>query len=901
MVVAARANVDWGDVERRYRLGQSCNSIAKDFPTSRQTIMRRAKQFGWRRPDENVVANVPVEPAAEVAVTNGATPPPGATVADAAVAPSPVQDIGQAKPVEQPPQVTVEMYSGEMDPAGVMAASPGLAEAEADMARNGARTGDIRAPVSSAVAAEGPMPGPKGDAQTGVGMPELDPLDFFRILWRRKLTIVGTVFAIGLLTVFVLSKITPVYKAEALVLIGGSESTLSSLENVVQGLSADEPEILSQIEVLNSRRLAEKVIDEVGLYKLAEFNPSLRQKKTRLSDRIKSLAGMVPWLGVKIPAQGIDIVPPEVRAERQRTEIVDLYIKALKTEPKQKSRVIAVAFKSDRPELAARLANSLADVYIADQLDTKFQAVEKLASWLDARLETLGGEVQRSEKAFEDFRAESGFGQGATVSLVVEQIIQLNSQRSTARALLAEARSRLTIADRLAARGDAGALAQVLSSPVVQEKKTRQAELLRREAELGAQYGDRHPIMLKLRADMALLDGQIKDEVDAVLLNIRSEADTAEVRVQALDSEIDALEKKAQASSASEIEMRALQREAKANSALFETFLGRFKQTSEQFGLERADARVISYAAAPIKPAAPKKPLILSVALVFSVVLGAALAFVLEWAARGFRSTVQLEASLGLPALGFMPLVAGMKRSGRRPEDLVQERPGSAFAEMLRSLHTSILLARSDPNQKVVLTTSAVPGEGKSTLVLSLARLVAGSAQKVLVIDCDVRRPSVHESMGVQNESGLVDYLLDGLTLHDVVHKDEQTGVDFITSGRLTHDSAALFRADRMKFLLDRVRGQYHLILLDSPPVLPLSDARILAGVADLCVMAVRWRDTGRDLATLALKQLRESRANIAGAVLTQVDLKQSVKQGYGDTWSYYGKFKQYYLDPEAR
>lgn len=920
MVVAARADIDWGEIERRYCRGESCNSIAKLFPTSRQTIMRRAKRDGWIQQTGGAAAVRPVAPAAVEAPIP--IEPPASVPAPQLVVPE-SNSTPQTFP-EPSAQETQFEQSGEF--AGPAVSHSNLRPVHT--ARPVAETGAV--PETGALRGDGPIPGngaignvetmaavpsaspvtgqdkssqgSRGEPADSSGLPELDPLVFLRILWRHKVAIVATIMVVCGLTVALLSQVTPKYDAEALVLIGGSENTLSGLENVVQGLTADEPEILSQIEVLNSRRLAERVIDEVGLYKVAEFNPSLGPKKQGLSDKVKGLASMVPWLGIKAPSENaINFLPAEVRAERQRTEIVDLYIKALKTEPKQKSRVISIAFRSEKPELAARLANSLADSYIEDQLDTKFQAVEQLASWLDERLDSLGGEVQRSEKAFEDFRAGAGFNQGATVSLVVEQISQLNGQRSVARSLLAEAKSRLTIADRLSAQGNAGALSQVLSSPTIQAQKSRQTDLLRREAELAAQYGDRHPVMLNVRADLKRLSSQIEEETKAVLLSIESEADAAQARVEALDLEISALELKAQQSNESEIQLRALQREATANSALFETFLGRFKQTSEQFGLERPDARVISYAAAPLKAAAPKKTLILSVALVFSVVLGTVVALVLEWTDRGFRSTVQLEGTLGIPSLGFVPKVAGIRRSGRRPEDLVQERPGSPFAEMLRSLHTSILLARTKPEQKVVLTTSAIPNEGKTTFVLSLARMVAGSGQRVLLIDCDVRRPSVHESMNAQNDRGLVDYLLDGLTLYDVVRKDEATGVDFITSGRLTHDSAALFRADRMKSLLDRVRGQYDLILLDSPPVLPLSDARILAGVADLCVFAVRWRDTGRDLAVAALKQLRESHATMAGAVLTQVDVKQNAKQGYGDTWRYYGKFKQYYLDPDVR
>ncbi len=893
--MATRADIDWGEIERRYCQGESCNSIAKLFPTSRQTIMRRAKRDGWLRPG---ASGEPAE------VYSG----PSAGAANEPVLPSSFKSFA-ADEVERSTESVVP--AAQRDRTDYQERERNDDVEEISFRRSAARVSAGKAQEHEAAAggqnsygsAEEPSYGHgAAEAAPASALPELDPLVFLRILWQRKVAIVATMFVVCALTVAVLSRLTPSYEAEALVLIGGSEATLGSLENVVQGLTADEPEILSQIEVINSRRLAEKVIDDVGLYKVAEFNPALGPQRRGISDRVKGLASMVPWLGIKSPArETVSVLPPEIRAERQRTEIVDLYIKALKTEPKQKSRVISIAFRSEKPELAARLANTLADSYIEDQLETKFKAVEQLASWLDTRLTSLGGDVQQSERAFEDFRAQAGFNQGATVSLVVEQITQLNNQRAEARSLLAEAKSRLTIAERLGAAGDAGALAQVMNSPTIQALKTRQTDLQRREAELSAQYGDRHPAMLNVRADLARLTGQIDDEVQAVLLNIQSEAEAAQGRVLALDREIQSLEAKARQSNEAEIELRALQREAKANSALFETFLGRFKQTSEQFGLERPDARVISYAAAPLEPAAPKKPLILSIALVFSVVLGTVIALVLEWADRGFRSTVQLESILGVPALGFIPRVTGMRRSGRRPEDLVQERPGSPFAEMLRSLHTSILLARTEPDQKVVLTTSAVPNEGKTTFVLSLARMVAGSGQRVLLIDCDVRRPSVHESMSVQNDRGLVDYILDGLTLHDVVHKDETTGVDFITSGRLTHDSAALFRSNRMSFLLDRVRGQYDLVLLDSPPVLPLSDARILAGVADLCVFAVRWRETSRNLAASALKQLRESRANIAGVVLTQVDVKQNAKQGYGDTWSYYGKFKQYYLDPDVR
>jgi capsular exopolysaccharide synthesis family protein len=269
--------------------------------------------------------------------------------------------------------------------------------------------------------------------------------------------------------------------------------------------------------------------------------------------------------------------------------------------------------------------------------------------------------------------------------------------------------------------------------------------------------------------------------------------------------------------------------------------------------------------------------------------------FALELLDNGYRSSEQIERDFGLTGFGLIPRVrTGLKRSS--PQDLVLDKPASAYAEAVRTLYTSLLIAQQKARAgNAFVFTSASLGEGKTSVVASLGRVAAKSGQRVMVIDCDLRRPQIHAALGLPNDSGLATYLKDGAPLEEVVKVDERSGAHVITSGPAVDDPQVLFRLPAMERLLSYLRSQYDVVLIDVPPVLPVSDPRLLATLTDLTVFVIQWKRTARTSVKNAIHKLQQAGATIAGAVLTQVEIKTHAMYGYGDSGYYHGRMKEYY------
>lgn len=448
---------------------------------------------------------------------------------------------------------------------------------------------------------------------------------------------------------------------------------------------------------------------------------------------------------------------------------------------------------------------------------------------------------------------------------------------------------------RLVERGGADRAAELLTSSLIQTLKEQESGLLQREAELRNDFGPRHPTMVNIRAELANLQGRITTEVNKIVETLKSEVNVSRAGSQALEDDLRRLEARAGEANRAEVRLRALEREATASRLLFETFLNRFKETSDQDGLQQPDARIISFAAPPALPSFPNKRIFVALALVTSSLLGLALVFTVEHMDAGFRSSEQIEAQAGVPTLGLIPALTGFGKLATKPEDYVLHKPTSAFADSLRSLRTTLMLSNVDNPPSVILMTSAVPGEGKTAITTSLARLTAGMGQRVLVIDCDIRRPRVHAVFDVSNEGGLVEYMAGELTLSDIIRKDAKSELHFITAGRSTPNSTELLRSEQMKSLLAMLRSQYDLIIVDSPPVLAISDARILSQICDTTVFVVRWRETRREAVIYGMRQLMRSNGRLAGALLSQVNVRKHARYGFGDSGYYYGRYRKYY------
>ncbi len=729
-------------------------------------------------------------------------------------------------------------------------------------------------------------------AQSPAFLEEVDLRELFRKIWRRKGLIFGTVTFLTVLAVIVLFQITPLYTSKTFVLIEPRESKIVDLEAVLSGLGGDTETIQSEIEVIRSRQLVGKMIERLKLGRLPEFNATLRPKGIIAEYLIPG-----EWLSAVL---GDEVLSEEDLRARERVKVVDTVVAQLGVSIKGRSRVIVIGFTSENPKLAAQAANSLADLYIVEQLEAKFEATQRATKWLSDRVSELRAKVKASERAVEAFRKKSGLLAGQSGTLTSQQVSELNTQLILARTAGAEADARLRqVRELVSSTGGGETTAEVLDSLLIQRLREQEAVVERKAAELSEEYGRRHPKIINVRAEAQDIRTRIRTEVKKIVKGLENEVGIARARETSLRNSLEKLKGRLARSNRAEVQLRSLEREATAGRALLETFLARFKETKaqEDINIQQADARVISLAETPVEPSFPKKRLIVALVFVGSTFLGVLLAFVVEQLDKGFRSGEQIEKAIGVPVLGLVPLLRELSKTMTYPETYILDRPVSAFGESMRTLHTSLHVSDSDNPPKKILITSALPKEGKTSIALSLTRLLAVAGHKVIAVDTDFRRPSVSERIGLQAEPGVVDLLSGEMTFEDVVQEDEASGARVIAAGKFSQDPPDLLGSIRMRRLLDELAQKFDYVILDSPPVLAVSDSRILSREVDVTVFVVRWADTRREVVVEGLKQILSSGGKLAGILLAQVDAKKHSQYGYGDSGYYYGRIKKYYVD----
>lgn len=723
--------------------------------------------------------------------------------------------------------------------------------------------------------------------------------EMFRKLWRRKAVLIGTVILLTTLAALLTFQLTPVYTATASVMVEPRERKVVDIQAVVSGLPPDLFTIESEIAVLRSRSLIERVVSKLELAQNPEFNRELRPKRSLL--KMLGLEGVLPtevtdMLGSAAGKAKAEETP-ETKLERTRVELVDEFLRRLRTEMKGRSRVIEISFRSTEASLAAEAANTLADLYIVEQLEAKFEATRRATVWLNERLSGLREKVEASEKAVEDYRRRSGLTEGRGMTLSSQQLSELNSALIQARTQRAEAQARLAQVQN-ATRNPEGveAVAEVLSNPLITRLREQEADLRRRVAELSQDIGERHPRMINLRAEMRDLNTKINAEVGKIVQQLRNEVRVAEAREASISAGLRQTETRAAEANRDEVQLRALQREATANRTLYETFLGRFKETSEQQEIQQPDARIISRADTPNRPSFPNPVMFVGVAFLLSIAAGLAFIVMLEKLDHGFRSMEQVEQLTGRPALGLIPLIPGLGPGKKAPHDYILEKPVSAFGESIRAIYAGLLLSNVDRPPRVVLVTSSLPGEGKTSLSIALARMIARTGQKrIVLVDCDLRRPQVHRNLKIPAKPGLVECLSGEATLEQVMQADKHTELTIIPSGGSPTTPSDLLSSEHFKRTVAQLAEKFDMVILDSSPVLAVSDSRILARIADKTVFIVRWAETRREVATMGIKQITDAGCDLAGVVLSMVNVRKHARYGYGDSGYYYGRYRKYY------
>ncbi|MEQ8738683.1 MAG: polysaccharide biosynthesis tyrosine autokinase, partial [Hoeflea sp.] len=416
-----------------------------------------------------------------------------------------------------------------------------------------------------------------------------------------------------------------------------------------------------------------------------------------------------------------------------------------------------------------------------------------------------------------------------------------------------------------------------------------------RQAELSSRYGPRHPEILKVQAEQRDLGREISQEIGRIADGMRNEVDVAATRERSLQESLEGLTKRASGDNQAFVQLRALERDAAATRTLYESFLTRFRQTSEQQDLLTPDARVISEASIPTAPSEPKMNILLAGALIAALGAGLGCAVLLELLDDTFHTTTQVEETLGVANLGVVPLVDRATAGRDQPQEFLQKKPLSSYAEAFRGLRTALALSNVDKPPQVVLFTSSLPGEGKTTAAASFALAASKAGSKVVLVDCDLRRPKAVEALKLKKpEAGLVEYLAQQTSLDDVLLHHE-SGLDVIPIVAGTANPTELLGSQHMKDLMAHLRRTYDLVVIDSAPVLPVSDTRQLAKLVDTTLFVVQWNKTPKAAAKNAIREFFTFGLPLAGVVLAQVDLSQQKKYGYGDGGYYYSSYSSYH------
>lgn len=725
--------------------------------------------------------------------------------------------------------------------------------------------------------------------------------DAINFLWRQWKLILGVTVASVLMGAVHVARQTPIYTATAQLYLDPNKEKANSQEAIFSEiLNLDQSAIESQMAIIRSSALIRRVVEKEHLVTDPEFGaaPPPSSPPPGLMSRIGAFFGRPP--APEKPVEAAPVAPSDAMI----TATVERVKGAVGVVREGQAYVLSVSFNSADPEKAARLANAVADAYVVDKLDARFEAAKRASTWLSDRLVELRRQLRESEEAVARFRADNNLaqgGQGGTLNQ--DQLGQLNTRLVAARAEAAEKKTRVDILQKIEARGgNVASLPDTLAQGAIAELRKQANELSRQEADLLARYSRNHPSVVNLQAQRADVNRAIADEFKRVTAGIRNDYELAKARQDAIEKTLREATGQADLDSTKAITLRELERTAAVNKSLFEDFLQRARVTQEQSTFEAREARVITPALPPGGPSAPRKTQALLTALVFGLLGGAAAAYALELLNAGFTTPRQIEQFLELPLLASISRMEPRDRTvdGKVlsvPEYAVAK-PLSRLAEELRSLRNAIQMSDVDNPPKVLQVSSSVPSEGKSTISLALAGSATFSGLRTLVIDADLRHASASRSFKLDRAKGLVDYLVGDADLSSVIHHIEPARYWVLPAGGKTQNPADLLGSEKLKALIATLREQFDLIIIDTPPTGPVVDSVIVSGLVDKIVFVVRWASTAREMVSRSIERL-SGHPKVAGVVFSQVVDSRAQKYGRHSYSHYYGGqyYKRYYSE----
>jgi succinoglycan biosynthesis transport protein ExoP len=716
-----------------------------------------------------------------------------------------------------------------------------------------------------------------------------DILDRLRRRWR---VIGGIVCVVVAVTASFLYIMTPTYTAKGQLLIDNRANQVTNMRSVVVGPTADITDVPNEAEILKSSILAGLVVEALDLQKDPEFNLALRAAKLEKQPTWKRVTAEVETKVRSLFAPSKKSAEPQdekqkamadewlqqIKVDQTRAHINEMFLKDLNVTTAQNTRVIDVEFESRDPVKAAKVVNELMRIYLENQVQYQKRGMQKATERLEKIVAELKDEVFAAENAVQDFRSKSRLIETKGTSVTAQQLVELNSRLVQARAEEAAAAARLSqVSQLLKVPGSMAAAPDVLTSPIILRLKERENDLQREMSDLATRYGAKHPKMIKMKAELHDLHGRMTDEINKVVEGLSNEVAVARAKLGALKSGLGKLETDAIDVNQQEIKLRELEREAASKRELHQTFLIRLRETSARQEMIEPVARIVSYAEPPRNPSFPKPAKTLAIATMLSTLLAIAAALVLETLRRNFETAEEVEKITGHRCLGVVPRTQKPVALLDSQQRLRLLNPYSRLNQAIQNIRSTLYLENESRHPKTLLITSALPREGKTTFAAWYASFCASMGQKVILIDSDFERPKIHQLLEVQNDVGLANIFADNLDLKSVIRTDPKSGISFITAGSTSMRGSQLIDSTKMQEILDTLSWDYDLIVIDSSPVLALTDAHIIAKLVDSTVFVLQWCRTRHDIAIAAARRLQSiDVTSIGGFVLSQVSPRRS-------------------------
>jgi polysaccharide biosynthesis transport protein len=572
---------------------------------------------------------------------------------------------------------------------------------------------------------------------------------------------------------------------------------------------------------------------------------------------------------------------------------------ALSVSSSGRADILNIAVTWEDPLRAAKLANAVADAYVVDQLDARLESAKRASGWLSDRLIELRAQLSDSEDAVATFRKDHGLTRsGPTVALNDQQLSDLNGKLIAARTDTAEKKARVDfVADLAAGKKTVDSLPDSLASAsgVMGALRAKLADASQREADLLSRYSSNHPAVVNVEAEKRDIARSIAAETQRIAESVKSDYALAKARLDALQKAMDEATGQGELDNDDAVKLRELERTAAVNKSLFEDFLQKAKITDEQSTFRANDVRVIM----PAQPGGqtfPNSRKVLMLALFAGLGLGIGGAFAMEKLKSGFTTPREVEEALGIPVLASVRQMrkSELVKDGKNiPVPFYQlHHPISPFSESIRTLRSSIHMSDVDQPPKVVQVTSARPGEGKTTIAVSLAISAAFAGRKVALVDADLRHPAVSRFFRVEQEKGLVDLLMGAATAESILRYHKDLKLTVLSAGSKSLNPPDLLASDRMKTLIAQLKEDFDYVVVDTPPVGPVVDPVIVANLADKTIFVVQWASTPRELVETSLQQV-SAHKRVAGVVFNFVNQDHAKK--YGGHYYHAKSYEKYY------